>query len=124
MSLSQAVQALRALIEDWGFVETDLEPFLQPLLIELLRFGKDAYEIDSQLQTFGLIALMIDTLGDKINPHLGTVVGVVPHLWEAALGHGILRLRVRSAPARTHTRTNTLSIVGLLLILYSMNRYK
>jgi hypothetical protein len=62
------VDALRALVEDWGFSEGPFLEFAGPCFQRLFALLKVVQELDSQLQVFNLVYTLVERLGEQVRP--------------------------------------------------------
>ena len=95
-----ACAAMRALVDDWNFEEDHFIPFVAPCFQCLLALLAVAQEFDTQIQAFGLLSLLIERLGERVSPHIGGLVSVLPTIWQAAEGQSLVRIQVLVALQR------------------------
>jgi len=89
-----AVNGMRALVEDWGFCEGRFLEFAAPCFERLFALLDKAAELDSQLQVFNLVYILIERLGEKVRPYANTILEMIPVLWEQADGQSLLRVQL------------------------------
>jgi len=95
-----AVDALRTLIDDWNFRDEQFVEFVGPTMTVLVRNLSDASELDSQTQTFNLMNLIIERMGDNIRPYVEPILRLLPQLWQDAEGMSLVRIQVLLAMQR------------------------
>ncbi len=83
-----------------GFEEQQLIPLVGHLFQAAADLLASVNELDSQTQIFSLVNLVVDRLGAEITPHAQGLLSLLPAVWGAAEGQGLLRLQVLVAMTR------------------------
>jgi hypothetical protein len=98
-----AVAAMHALVDDWEFDVSEFAGFVGRTFQLLAGQLAEASEFESQLESFGLINIIIDRLGPGIVPHSAGLLALFPAVWSAGNGQSLLRIQVLLALQRvTH----------------------
>ena len=95
-----SVASLSSLIDSWGFHEERFIEFIRPILTSLATLMTTLTEMDSHLQVFALINLIIDRLSDNVKPHMPGLLSLLPSVWHKAGGQSLLRIQVLVALQR------------------------
>ncbi|KAI8820806.1 armadillo-type protein [Fimicolochytrium jonesii] len=89
-----AVSTLKAVVDDFGF---ELQPFLgyvQPVLDSLTAVLGDVDGVDCLGGVVSCLATVVERLEGVIAPHVDTIMGIVPMLWDAADGQELFRAHI------------------------------
>ena len=92
-----AAAALRALVDDFGFDAAQFAPCAGGVMQALASMLVTSDELDTQTQAFGLINLLIERLGSEVRPFCDAILSLLPGVWQAAEGQGLLRIQVLAA---------------------------
>ncbi|KAK3271881.1 hypothetical protein CYMTET_19794 [Cymbomonas tetramitiformis] len=87
-----AVDALRALVDDWSFYEEGFKDHLAPCLQKLFSLMHTTYELDSHMQVLGLVSIIMDRMGDRIKPFTAGILQVMSTSWQQSEGQSQLRM--------------------------------
>ncbi|EFJ16027.1 hypothetical protein SELMODRAFT_268640 [Selaginella moellendorffii] len=89
-----ACHSLQTLIDDVHFYEEEFVEFVSPCLELLFVFMKNAQELDSKLQVFSLVTLIIERLGEKVVPCTEKIMIFLPQVWQNSEGQSLLKIQV------------------------------
>ena len=95
-----AVDCLRALIDDFGFEDSQFVDLVSPALQLVIRILTSSRELDTQTQAFNLMNLIIERMGDYVQPLSLSILGLMPQLWHESQGSSLVRIQILLAMQR------------------------
>ncbi|XP_057379434.1 importin-11-like [Daphnia carinata] len=93
--LSSAV-TLRSALDDFEFNAEQFLPYLERSFSLLFTLLKETEECETKMNVLNVMSLLIELLGNQMKPFLGTLLQLLPALWDASDEHNLLRCAIIS----------------------------
>jgi len=116
---------LRSAMDDFEFNAEQFLPYLERSFTLLFTLLKEAEECETKMNVLNVMSLLIELLGNQMKPFLGTLLQLLPALWDASEEHNLLRCAIISTLVHVvkGVGSNTEDLLHCLLpvVAYSTN---